>query len=606
MTSSVLPLGFTGNGDHPRKPTMLMSTPRLGGSATGFVRKSSLQDDPFPINPERRNSHGNPDKSTTVNTTNVVNQQQQPSDNNKLNKSNSNNRLKKKTLLDQHLNWYYEYQSTIDSTIDTTVNTSTTDGDGTATVPLPGSPSTKGLNSSTTLPPTTPDVNVVKGSYQDFVHFNRERGTTKFFQLLLFFFTIGIFPIFLHNLISISSPTSPLNEHGVPDFEFIWGVVLLINVTAIVTCGWSAIVYSKRSSAFLSVLVGRLFGRLFPSQWFPNLSSSNLLAQSHLSPRDDFNHVAPATAQQPLPVQQRIEISVFREISGSTHHEAPPQDTGTRPNSARSNIGELSPRLSNHRGIGSTPSQRGGPFSIVPSQSFKDLAVPAKKKPSLSKITSILKTKNNSKIKPSPDKEFQMLPRTLSTNSSHIPSENLERVKFANTLKLITFLLFQLLMLLLFICHSTYECSIDEGILENNNILISPFGVDYCESPNTFVIIGSLVLFVFPYLLFVSIPDISIQWVWCTIWVSFAVIIAITINLAVYHSWLTIMIILSLVICLIIDTQVYKVQMFLIANKLGGILEEKELSAIENHAQEMRHMIANVAHDLKTVSCIVA
>lgn len=50
------------------------------------------------------------------------------------------------------------------------------------------------------------------------------------------------------------------------------------------------------------------------------------------------------------------------------------------------------------------------------------------------------------------------------------------------------------------------------------------------------------------------------------------------------------------------DAQVHKVFFFLATRKLGGILEENERNAIHNHAQEMRHMIANVAHDLKTVS----
>lgn len=53
------------------------------------------------------------------------------------------------------------------------------------------------------------------------------------------------------------------------------------------------------------------------------------------------------------------------------------------------------------------------------------------------------------------------------------------------------------------------------------------------------------------------------------------------------------------------ESQRRNVAMFWILHKMQFILAENERLADETHATEMRHMIANVAHDLKTVSYII-
>ncbi len=55
------------------------------------------------------------------------------------------------------------------------------------------------------------------------------------------------------------------------------------------------------------------------------------------------------------------------------------------------------------------------------------------------------------------------------------------------------------------------------------------------------------------------------------------------------------------IILLIIQLHLQRVQTFLHKRDLKGLLEENERNADANHAMEMRHMIGNVAHDLKTV-----
>ncbi len=50
------------------------------------------------------------------------------------------------------------------------------------------------------------------------------------------------------------------------------------------------------------------------------------------------------------------------------------------------------------------------------------------------------------------------------------------------------------------------------------------------------------------------------------------------------------------------DNQRQNMEVFLLTQKLSFLLSENERMAAETHATEMRHMIGNVAHDLKTVS----
>lgn len=52
------------------------------------------------------------------------------------------------------------------------------------------------------------------------------------------------------------------------------------------------------------------------------------------------------------------------------------------------------------------------------------------------------------------------------------------------------------------------------------------------------------------------------------------------------------------------DNQRQNLSLFFLAEKLKYSLSENERLAAETHASELRHMIANVAHDLKTVSAV--
>lgn len=81
-----------------------------------------------------------------------------------------------------------------------------------------------------------------------------------------------------------------------------------------------------------------------------------------------------------------------------------------------------------------------------------------------------------------------------------------------------------------------------------------------------------------------------------------------TIALLIYSNYTTIFMIVPLllrfitVIFLLGELHYQRVQGFLNRKKVQQLLEDNEKNADANHAMEMRHMISNVAHDLKTVS----
>jgi hypothetical protein len=56
---------------------------------------------------------------------------------------------------------------------------------------------------------------------------------------------------------------------------------------------------------------------------------------------------------------------------------------------------------------------------------------------------------------------------------------------------------------------------------------------------------------------------------------------------------------------IIYDSQCHKLTLFYLYQRVRNTLEENERNADEKHANEMRAMIGNVAHDLKTVSSLL-
>lgn len=71
-----------------------------------------------------------------------------------------------------------------------------------------------------------------------------------------------------------------------------------------------------------------------------------------------------------------------------------------------------------------------------------------------------------------------------------------------------------------------------------------------------------------------------------------------------FFSILQVLIVFLIIAVLLTELHLQRVQSFLNQRKVQQLLEDNERNADENHAMEMRSMIGNVAHDLKTVRII--
>jgi hypothetical protein len=172
-------------------------------------------------------------------------------------------------------------------------------------------------------------------------------------------------------------------------------------------------------------------------------------------------------------------------------------------------------------------------------------------------------------------------------------------------------ILVEILFLWSFIEQGLHTCSMNSSTNQqattqhHNSKIRHPFGsttVSSCELQDHFVTFYALFLTLLPYLLFVALPDLPIQCIWICLLATVLIECVMTAYLQTYYALISVIVYFIFIAVIVIDTQIHKVLLFLTTRKLGAILEENERNVVQNNAQEMRHMIANVAHDLKTVS----
>lgn len=113
-----------------------------------------------------------------------------------------------------------------------------------------------------------------------------------------------------------------------------------------------------------------------------------------------------------------------------------------------------------------------------------------------------------------------------------------------------------------------------------------------------------MALFLFPIIFSGIFREVDVRIVLC-LWLATIIAMFVAVYLAhaeLYYTFTSVYIVPSLVI--IFETYRYNKCKNLINMVLQKIVKEKDDNADQIHATEMRHMIANVAHDLKTVSAL--
>lgn len=135
-------------------------------------------------------------------------------------------------------------------------------------------------------------------------------------------------------------------------------------------------------------------------------------------------------------------------------------------------------------------------------------------------------------------------------------------------------------------------------------IVRAQYGDGYClgSELKAALVLGNALMTSFPPLLFFStMPSTRIEAIWGMLFVVTFSCVAVgtqikaMASVVLFISWI---ISITLVIC---DIQIRNVTIYLMNRKLEETLKDNERMADELHANEMRHMIGNVAHDLKTV-----
>ncbi len=478
---------------------------------------------------------------------------------------------------------------------------------------------------------------------EDFHDFNRERGPTKFFLLLWFTICTVIFPAALYiaavhvsRIVITNDIFSSSRFHSIAALKLSITVVCeFINVFISITLficgyqliahyhGWPLINFPNCNHTFQSGFrlvcsLPSIAHDVFCRRVAPNLlsqpeNSMSLSVSFERTSIEQSMSISNHGCQRQVPGQrhpgknstrtasQRVEIAVLREFSSGNSVRIP----------ASSN---LSPARKQNM-----PSY----FAIVPASpnsfsgdgntSFSPAPLPQTiKTPSRQSTVKLLNSSiKTSKVFPTPSLSkgsISVVQKDIESGGDTIGSDEYSIGPKIGKWNLIIFVLVEVFILSLFVQQGIgLDC---QSSIDNGSVSLLPSvltGIHTCDSPPSYFILcyASMLLLV-PYLMFVALQDISIGWVWLILTISYLSIFAMCIFMLDPAHFGQLILVTSLfltfVVTMVIDTQVHKVQMFLTTRKLGGILEENERMALHNHAQEMRHMIANVAHDLKTVS----
>ena len=106
----------------------------------------------------------------------------------------------------------------------------------------------------------------------------------------------------------------------------------------------------------------------------------------------------------------------------------------------------------------------------------------------------------------------------------------------------------------------------------------------------------------FPFILSIIVKGVK----WEYVGLSFVMVVAVNFFTMFYFdltkSLATFCLFIPICMLAMYENQKQSVHCFLLAQSQQNLIEENERLAAETHANELRSMIGNVAHDLKTVS----
>ena len=134
------------------------------------------------------------------------------------------------------------------------------------------------------------------------------------------------------------------------------------------------------------------------------------------------------------------------------------------------------------------------------------------------------------------------------------------------------------------------------------------FGGGKCYEGGTevqFLAYNAFLMFLIPILFFTCLSETPIRWVWINFSLAVLTYMVSMIIKGAFASLPLTLLYMIVGIFIIRDVQFRNLMLYFSNVRLRAVLQENERMAQENRASELRHMIANVAHDLKTVSLFI-
>jgi hypothetical protein len=133
------------------------------------------------------------------------------------------------------------------------------------------------------------------------------------------------------------------------------------------------------------------------------------------------------------------------------------------------------------------------------------------------------------------------------------------------------------------------------------------------DTNGSFFLLHGLLLLLCPYFMSLVIPSVSMRWLFINVIVNLNILLITSTFVQSFHSWLVYILISLIVTTLLIDKQRHSLRLFFSFRITRKQFEDhlqlqlkKEMESNKNieskYVLEMKHMISNVAHDLKTVS----
>ncbi len=159
------------------------------------------------------------------------------------------------------------------------------------------------------------------------------------------------------------------------------------------------------------------------------------------------------------------------------------------------------------------------------------------------------------------------------------------------------------------IYHSSTSASIAYSVSHTSGTYISSSGYHHFPqsfTPKTsFLSAYALILFLIPVIFFKGLPQTSMRCIWCNLLSTTGVFfIAICVSNC-YAVIPTGLIWIAIAFFAVRDVQLRNMIIFLSTRNAKETMVSQSKALEESHANEMRHLIANVAHDLKTVSSFI-